>query len=69
MSVSEYSPGVASRCSNSRYTGPISAYPARCTTRGWRSVNGVAATHPTTTTTIDAANTMNPTQLWSSRPA
>ena len=32
-------------------------------------MNGVAATHPTMTTTIDAAKSQNPTQLWSFRPA
>ena len=53
MSFSPYSPGVASSCSKSRCTGPISAKPTRCTTRGWRNVNGVAATQPTTTTTIE----------------
>jgi len=45
------------------------AWPTRCTTRGWRIVNGVAATHPAMTTTIDAANSQNPTQLSSVRPA
>ncbi len=31
-------------------------------------VNGVAATHPTTTTTIDAAKSQNPIQLPSLLP-
>ena len=66
---SPYSPGVASSCSKSRCTGPISAKPTRCTTRGWRNVNGVAATQPTTTTTIEAAKTAKPTQSVASRPA
>ena len=69
MSFSLYWPGVASRCSNSRCAGPISAKPTRCTTRGCRSVNGVAATQPTTTTTIDAAKITKPTQSVASRPA
>jgi hypothetical protein len=33
---------VASTCSNSRCSGPTSANPTRCTTRGRRSVAGVA---------------------------
>ena len=32
-------------------------------------MNGVAATHPTMSTTIEAANSANPIQLSSSRPA
>ena len=45
------------------------AWPARCTTRGWRIVNGVAATQATMMTAIDTANSQNPSQLWSVRPA
>jgi hypothetical protein len=45
------------------------AWPTRCTIRGWRMVNGVAATHPATTTTIDALKSQNPAQLWPVRPA
>ena len=48
--------------------GPMSAYPTRCTTRGWRSVNGVAATQPAMTTTIDARKSQSPSQPWSLRP-
>ena len=49
-------------------TGPISANPTRCTTRGCRNVSGVAATQPTMSTTIESAKTVKPIQLSSSRP-
>ena len=62
MSFSVYSPGLATTCSNSRWTGPIWAYPTRCTTRGWRRLNGVAATQPMVHTTIAAAKIPKPTQ-------
>lgn len=38
----------------------------RCTVRGCRKVNGVAATQATITSTIVAENTPKPTQLWPS---
>src|SRR4051812_28756151 len=69
MSCSEYSPGFVSTCSNSRWTGPISAKPSRCTDLGRRSVTGVAATQATATITIDAANTTKPTHEPESRAA
>ena len=68
-SSSEYSPGLASTCSNSRCSGPMRAKPTRCTNRGRRMVSGVAATHATATTTMEAAKTPNPTQLPESRAA
>ena len=43
--------------------------PTRWTTLGWRSVNGDAAHQAMPTTTMATANTQNPTQLSSLRPA
>jgi hypothetical protein len=49
--------------------GPTSANPTRCTTRGWRSVNGVVATQATMHSTIDTAKTAKPIQVSSLRAA
>jgi hypothetical protein len=68
MSRSVYLPAAESTCSNNRWAGPISANPTRCTMRGCRNVNGVAATQPTMATTIVSAKTVKPIQLSSSRP-
>lgn len=69
MCFSLNAPGCGLAKPSSRCSGPINANPTRCTTRGCRNVNGVAATQPMVVTTIAAAKHQKPSQLSSSRAA
>jgi hypothetical protein len=69
MSASVYWPGVTCTFSKRRWNGPTRALPTRCTTRGWRSVNGLAAIHAATTTAMATAKITKPSAPLLSRAA
>src|SRR5581483_5874247 len=66
---SVYWRGLGSMCSNRPCTGPVTVAPTRCTTRGWRNVNGVAAIHAATTIAIHTTYNPKPAQLLVSLPS